>query len=374
MPLQRRKRVVVDGDAGGTQVVGDFALLIDGEQHVGLDADDQRAAHAELRECRGERSAAVIGEVELVHRPRQVEVSVRVEGVGEPQRLVLEVGLDLELGPEVPGEAGRLRHTPATEALVPLLRRSVRDRAKLAREAQAEARATPGLVVAAAPGGVAAHHLTLQRTQGDRERRRAGRARDRDEAVDRPREQRTVREHHHAAERRANEGRHAFDAERAECRVAGGRDVLDGDLGESDAVRATGTRVDRSRSRGSERTAERVHADDVEAPRVERPTFADHGLPPARTRIGRRGGGVRRRRQPCENQDRVVARRVRLAPGLVRDDRLLDHAAPVEPQRLRQPRQPASGQVVRGGRGRAGECHGHAGSLCPPPGRTSARG
>ena len=218
----------------------------------------QRAPHAEPRERRGQRAAAVVGEVELVHGARQVQVGVGVERVGETLRLVLEVGLHLELRPEIAGDARGLGHAPAAEALVPLVRRTVGDRAELAGQPQAETRTAPGLVVAAAPRRVAAHHLPLQRAQRDGERLGARRAGDRDEAVHLAREQRAVGEHGHAAERGPDDRGDALDAERAQRLAAGRGDVLDGDLRES-RCRTAGRCADRSTPGSTSRTGCRAN-------------------------------------------------------------------------------------------------------------------
>ena len=114
--------------------------------------------------------SAVLGEVELVHGARKVEVTVGVEDVGEPLALVFQVRLDLELRAEIAGLPRGFRHAPTAEALVPFLVRTVGDGAELACHAHALPRTAAGLVVATAPGWVVAHDFALQRTQRDRER------------------------------------------------------------------------------------------------------------------------------------------------------------------------------------------------------------
>ncbi len=127
---------------------------------------------------------------------------------------------------------GSFRHTPAAEALLPLRGRTIRDRAELARHPHAEPRAAAGLVIAAAPGGIAAHHLALQRAQRDRKWRRAGGARNGHEVVDFVGKLHGICEHGHAAERRPEHAGDAFDTERTQCLATRARDVLHRDLGE----------------------------------------------------------------------------------------------------------------------------------------------
>ncbi len=92
------------------EACGQFALLVDREQDVGLDADDQRALDAQAGEdC--SHGSAVVGEVEQVAGPREEEVAVGIELAGEFPRLRLEVGLDRKLrrdaipAPALPGDA-----------------------------------------------------------------------------------------------------------------------------------------------------------------------------------------------------------------------------------------------------------------------------
>ena len=55
----------------------------------------------------GERAAVVGGEVEIVHRPRHVEIGVGVEAVDEGRALMAQIGFDLEVGVEAEGRLGR---------------------------------------------------------------------------------------------------------------------------------------------------------------------------------------------------------------------------------------------------------------------------
>ena len=148
--------------------------------------------------------AAVVGEIEQVHRARDVEVAVRVVLPGELRRVVLQVRLDFEVDAERIAGLALGTGALAAEALRPFLRRPISDHAELAREAHALHRHRIGSVVTLLPGRIAPDHLPLQRAQRDRERLRARGRGDRDDAARLVREQRAVREHGHAAERRAD--------------------------------------------------------------------------------------------------------------------------------------------------------------------------
>ena len=127
-----------------------------------------------------------------------------------------------------------------------------------------------------------------------------------------------------------------FDAERAHHFVAAARDVLDRQVGEIEPIGQARSRIDRGRARGTEAAAQRIHADDEVTIGVDGLAGADHLFPPALRWILRRRRRVRRGRQPGEQQDGVVARRVELAPGFVGDAAFAQRAAAPERKRIRQ--------------------------------------
>ena len=150
-----------------------------------------------------------------------------------------------------PAMARRLRHALAAEALLPFLGRAVRDHAELARQAHAEPRAAARLVVAAAPGRIAADDLALQRAQRDRERRRAGRAGNRHEVVDF-----VGKLHAHTRARSCRRATARARRRRVRCRatqhlVTRARDVLDRELRETSS-RTAGPCAGRSTPGSSE--------------------------------------------------------------------------------------------------------------------------
>ena len=103
--------------------------------------------------------------------------------------------------------------------------------------------------------------------------------------------------------------------------------------GKVEPVALAGGRVDAGGPGRPEATAERINAHHEIAAGVDRQRRADHALPPARAGISRGGGGMRRGRQPGEQQDGVVARGVEPAPALVGDARAAQHAAPIQRER-----------------------------------------
>ena len=62
--------------------------------------------------------AVLLGQVEVVHRPGDVEVAVGVEPVDEGRALVAQVALDLEVGVEAENVSPRAVLQPAAELAV----------------------------------------------------------------------------------------------------------------------------------------------------------------------------------------------------------------------------------------------------------------
>src|SRR5690606_11005127 len=79
----------------------------------------------------------------------------------------------------------------------------------------------------------------------------------------------------------------------------------------------------------AEAAAERVHADDEIAPRVDRSAGTDDLLPPAGRLVEHARCRVRGRGHAGEDKYRIAARSVELAPRLIGNRRLKQGAAPV---------------------------------------------
>ena len=62
------------------------------------------------------------GQVEIVHRPGDVEVGVGIEAVDEGGALVAQIALDLEVGVEAVGDAGAVLQVAAELAVQRRLR------------------------------------------------------------------------------------------------------------------------------------------------------------------------------------------------------------------------------------------------------------
>ena len=104
--------------------------------------------------------------------------------------------------------------------------------------------------------------------------------------------------------------------------VLGPDHVEDADHRKGRRVRFPRDRVDGRRARRAITPAEHVRANDEELVRVQRAARTDELLPPARRGVLARRRGVRGRREPRVQQDRVVPRGRERPPRLVRDVKL----------------------------------------------------
>ena len=67
-------------------------------------------------------AAMVVGEIEIVHRPRHIEVGIGVEAVDEAEALIAQIALDLEIGVEGEGPVVAVLQVAAELALQRALR------------------------------------------------------------------------------------------------------------------------------------------------------------------------------------------------------------------------------------------------------------
>ena len=267
--------------------------------------------------------AAVVGDVEQIHRPREIQIAVRIERADELVGMGFQIGLHLEVDAEaLSGAAVGCPFAP--EALPPLGRRAVRDHAELAREPHALHWRLVERVLAVTPGRIVANQLALQRAQGDRERLRAHRRRNQQHAVHALRVADRVGEGGHAAHRRPGHGMKALYPQALHHRLARLGHVLQRQHREVEPIAAPANRIRGSRAGGAEAAAEGVDADHEVARGVDGLVRADHVLPPACGSVLGRRRRVGGRREAGEEQHRVVRGRRELAPGLVGDGRRLD--------------------------------------------------
>ena len=83
---------------------------------------DDAEARLRAAEGVGQHAAMVGGEVEIVHRPGDVEIGVGVEAVDEARALVAQIALDLEVGVEAEGRRVAVLQVAAELALQRRLR------------------------------------------------------------------------------------------------------------------------------------------------------------------------------------------------------------------------------------------------------------
>ena len=95
MPGQAVELCELGGDARCAQQCGERCLFGEGEQRIAPHSDD---------ECRAERGTAqhlhriaMRSEIEPVHRTRELQVTVRIEAVGEACALLREMVLHREV-------------------------------------------------------------------------------------------------------------------------------------------------------------------------------------------------------------------------------------------------------------------------------------
>ena len=236
--------------------------------------------------------AVLLGEVEIVHRPRHVEVGVGVEAVDEARPLVAKIGFDLEVGVEAEGRTVAILEI-ASEFPVQRPVREIGDVRGHARHGEALPRTGAGESVAAgAPFRVGHDRLAADLVEGDVLRGMAGAGGDRQRAEDPLRIGRRPFQHLHAAERAAGDREERVDAEAVEEHRLGAHHVADRDHREVEAIGPVGQRIGRGRPGRPHAAADDVGADDEIAVGVDRLAGADHQIPPARLAGDRVGAGA----------------------------------------------------------------------------------
>ena len=198
--------------AAGIERMHDRARFRGRKQPVAGERDDAKT-RARVAERFRQRAVMIGGEIEVVHRPRQIEVAVGVEALDERRALMAQIALHLEVGIEREG-----RHVavlqPAAELAVQRRIGEIGDMRGHARDAKPAMRARAfGEIAAAAPVGIGHHRLTADLVEGDVLRRMPRAARDRQRGEHALRIGRRPLQHLHAAHRAADDAEQRLDAE-----------------------------------------------------------------------------------------------------------------------------------------------------------------
>ena len=231
------------------------------EEPVGREGDDAEAGPG-AAEGVGEPPLIVGGEVETIHRPRQVEIRVGVEAVDEDDTLVAEIGIDLEVGVETEGRLVAVLEIPPELAMQRIVG-EVSDVGGHARHGEALPRAGAFAEVAAAPPLRIGHHrLAADLVEGDVLRRVPAAGRDRQCREDPLGIGSRPLQDLHAADRSAGDREERLDAEPVEQLRLRPHHVADGDHRQVEGVGLAGFGIDRGRAGRAHAAAEHVRADE----------------------------------------------------------------------------------------------------------------
>lgn len=323
-----------EGDVGGGRVQRlDHRLALGrGEQPVGGEGHDAEAGRR-MQEGARQRAAEIRRQVEIVHRPGDIEIGIGVEPVDEGHALVAQVALDLEIGVEAEGDRLAVLQV-AAELAVQRRVGEIGDVGGHARHRQPLGGAHAALEIApAAPVGIGHHRLAADLVEGDVLRGMAGGGGDRHGGEHPLGIAHRPLQHLHAAHRAADHGKQRLDAEMVEQHRLGADHVADRHQRQVEAPAPAGRRIGRGRSGGAEAAAEHIGADYEEAVGVDRPAGADEQRPPAGLagqRVAR--GDILVAGQGVADENGVAAVLVQRAIGLVGDLPGIEHGAAIELQ------------------------------------------
>ena len=303
----------------GVQRMHDGARVGGREQPVRRERDHAEPRRRPLPGIR-QYAAAVLREIEIVHRAGQIEIRVGVEPLDEADALVAQIALHLEIGVERERRIVAVLE-PAAELAVQRRVRQVRDvRAHAGDREPAPRVGALGEIAPAAPFGIGHHGLAADLVERDVLRRVPRRAGDRQRREHALGIARGPLQHLHAAHRSAGDREQLVDAEMVEQHRLRAHHVANGDDREVEAPGRAGLRVGRGGPGRAHAGADHVRADHEIAVGVDRLAGPDHRLPPAGLAGHRMDvGDMLVAGERVADQDRVAALGIERAVGLIGD-------------------------------------------------------
>ncbi len=290
-------------------------------------------AHLGAGEGLGQHPAVPRRQVEIVHRPGDVEIGIGVEPFDERDALVAQVAFHLEIGIEAEGDRLPVLK-PSAELAFQGQFRKIGNMRRHARHRQATLRgAVLADVIALAPVGIGHDGLAADLVKGDVLRRMARRRGDGGEGA--VRELGHELQHLHAAHGAADHREQFPDPQMIKQKPERADHVADCDHRKIKPPGPAGLRVGFARAGGAHAAAQDIGANDEVAIGVEDLAGADHHFPPAGLAGDRMGlGHVLIPGKRVADQDGVGAVFVQGPVGLVGDGEVDEIDAAVQAQRL----------------------------------------
>ncbi len=227
-------------------------------------AGERHDAEPRLDAAEGLRQHAVMvgGDVEIVHRARQIEIAVGIEALDKGRALIAQIALDLEIGVERERRQLAVLHAPAELAMQRGVG-EIGDVAGHARDGEPAMRLRALVEIApAAPVRIGHHGLAAEFVERDVLRRMARRAGDRHRREHALGIGRGPLQHLHAAHRAADHAEQRVDAETVEQHGLRAHHVGNGDDRKIQPPRLAGRGIGRGRTGRAHAAADHVGADD----------------------------------------------------------------------------------------------------------------
>ena len=243
--------------AGGVERMHQRARFRGREQPVG---GERHHAEARLDAAKSFRQHAVMvgGDVEIIHRPRQIEIAVGVEPLDKGRALVAQIAFDLEIRVERERRQLAVLHPPP-ELAVQRGVRQVGDVCGHPRHAEPAMRMGALLEIApVVPVRIGHHGLAAEFMKRDVLRRVAGAAGDRQRREHALRIGRGPLQRLHAAHRSADHAEQRVDAEPVDQHGLRAHHVGNGDDGEIQTPHLAGGRIGRGRAGRAHAAADHV--------------------------------------------------------------------------------------------------------------------